>query len=87
MQALHIGNHWRGRITPPFGFFGGDMELKDIIGDIEIDEHCEYCKRTIKIIEKRQIRKDERIVLTPDYNAHGILTHFHIDIINRSMIR
>jgi len=63
---------------------------------VRIDGSCKLCQeaiRRIREIEQMQItlrrahmdmklrkRPKLRIILTPDYNANGWLTHWHVDI-------
>ena len=59
------------------------------MGKLEIwyDESCEHCKESFKImasIEKRHERcysgmHSNRVILVPDYNAEGHMTHYHIE--------
>jgi len=59
---------------------------------IDIDENCASCQDGLSYFEELQYRHERHygslnldtqkrlpgILLTPDYNSFGILTHFHI---------
>lgn len=60
--------------------------------DVHIDDDCKYCRKALlefvelisKFPETRlfnpRIRKNKILVVRPDFNASGILTHYHVDI-------
>lgn len=45
---------------------------------IEIVRDCNICKVNIKALEERHLAKDEVVLIRPDWNASGIVTHYHI---------
>lgn len=54
-------------------------DLKDnrINIKMEGDKDCKQCRKSIKEIQKMSMR-NKIIVIRPDYNCSGILTHYHI---------
>jgi len=61
---------------------GGIKMIKTKCIRLWIDEDCEHCKKVIKEIGVTQpnIPKDKVLVIIPDYNAYGILTHYHLSL-------
>jgi len=51
------------------------MKIKNGKVEFFIDSTCEYCKKEIKLIKQNE---GCEIVLRPDRNRHGIITHYHI---------
>lgn len=52
--------------------------LEDLIGRIWLDDTCKFCKEAIELLENKDIEKKDRIILIPDFNSEGHITHFHI---------
>ena len=52
-----------------------------------IDEKCSWCKDVLKKIKEHKLTNDDVIVLNPDINAFGILTHYHLDIITKKELK
>jgi len=50
--------------------------LQDLIKKYKPD--CEYCNETIQKIHSDNLNYDSIILIKPDYNCSGIVTHYHI---------
>jgi hypothetical protein len=64
--------------------------------NITIDENCKHCKKSLKYLKSlyklnksyyaNRNMKDftliDGLILIPDYNSQGHLTHFHLEIAN-----
>jgi len=48
------------------------------IKSIWIDRTCNYCKEEINKIESNKLKYGEIIIIKPDYNGSGYITHYHI---------
>lgn len=67
---------------------------------ISIDDSCKFCKETLKYFDNLYKRRKgaymhftkdfkviEGIVITPDYNSEGYLTHFHINKATKKFLK
>jgi len=68
------------------------MSLIKVCLVFDIDDECEECKRDYwEIITSEgdmlPIPEHKVLVISPDYNSAGNLTHYHMDIIAKSKIK
>jgi hypothetical protein len=45
------------------------------------DKHCQYCREALDEIDGKEIEAGKVLILRPDFNGAGVLTHFHIEVI------
>lgn len=60
-------------------------EIKKL-GFMQINTNCKLCQQSLKNFKEHPLKKDEIIVIVPDINCHGKITHFHIARMGKKII-
>ena len=55
-------------------------EFQSVKLDVEFDSDCKSCKPHLDRLKNNDLNQDEVLVLVPDFNCNGFVTHFHLEI-------
>jgi hypothetical protein len=48
----------------------------------QVDNKCAHCKADIQELTEKGIGKGKVLIINPDYNCYGNITHYHVSMLD-----